>query len=517
MQTRLAATLVTGDEVLGPDALAERAARAATGMARLGVGQGDCVALLLRNDVAFLAATLAAQMLGAYAVPLNWHFKRDELLYILSDCTPKLLIAHADLVGQLDGHLPAELPVVVVPVPPTLARAFRVTGKAPAGSHVDWTEWLRRSPPHAGDGAPAPDSVIYTSGTTGRPKGVRRRPPSPDLARAAEAMRATVFGIGAGDRVLVSAPLYHTAPNYFSLRAVRLAERLVVLPRFDARAFLAAIEEHRISHVYAVPTMFVRLLELPEQERKRYDLGTLRFVLHAGGPCPVAVKRAMIDWLGPVICEYYGSTEHGPLTFCTSEEWLARPGTVGRPAPGVELTIQDEAGRVLGPGETGEIVARNHTHPDFTYHGREAERAELQRGDLVVTGDMGFVDQDGFLFLCDRKRDMVISGGVNIYPAEIEGVLAEHPDIADCAVFGIPDPVFGEALVAMVQPRPGAGRDPDGIRTFLAGRLASYKVPARIEFRDALPREESGKIRKRLLRDALLGAEPGATLPRRSA
>jgi len=500
----LSATVVTDDETLDGRELGERAARVATGLGRLGVGRGDCVALLLRNDTSFLVTTLAAQMLGAYAVPLNWHFKRDELLDVISDCSPKVLVSHADLLEQLDGYLPVALPVIVVPVPTGLRRAFRIAEAPIPGGRTLWPDWIAGLAPYSGVPAPVTDSVIYTSGTTGRPKGVRRQPATAEEASAGEKMRAAVFGIGGGDRVLVSAPLYHTAPNYFSLRAARLAERLVLLPRFDPEAFLAAIERHRITHVYAVPTMFVRLLELPAKARNGYDLSSLRFVLHAGGPCAPAVKRGMIEWLGPVINEYYGSTEHGPLTFCSSAEWLAHPGTVGRAAPGVRLTIQDEAGRILPEGEVGEIVARNTAHPDFTYHSREPERAELQRGDLILTGDMGYLDADGFLHLCDRKRDVVISGGVNIYPAEIEGALAEHPDIADAAVFGVPDPVFGEGLVAIIQPRSGREPDAAAIRRFLAGRLASYKVPAAIEFSASLPREESGKIRKRLLRDAHL-------------
>jgi long-chain acyl-CoA synthetase len=282
---------------------------------------------------------------------------------------------------------------------------------------------------------------------------------------------------------------------------VRLAELLVLQSRFDPEDFLAAIARHRITHVYAVPTMFVRLLALAPEVRTHYDLSSLRFVLHAGGPCPASVKDQMIAWLGPVINEYYGSTEHGPLTFCSSTEWLAHRGTVGRAPPYVEISIQDDGGVPVSVGIAGEILARNTANPDFTYHGREAERHELQRGELIKTGDVGYLDADGFLYLCDRKRDVVISGGVNIYPAEIEGVLAVCPGVADSAVFGVPDPVFGESLMAIVQPRSGVSLDINAVRDFVAERLASYKVPGSIEIRDALPREESGKIRKRLLRD----------------
>jgi long-chain acyl-CoA synthetase len=506
------ANIHTDDEVVDARGFQERVSRVAAGLHALGVGQGDCVSLLLRNDVPFLEATAAAQQLGAYAVPLNWHFKRDELLYVIEDSSPKVLIAHADLLEVVRPGLPADLTVIEVAVPPALREAFRVAeASEPSTGALSWSEWIAQQELLGVTDARPPDSVIYTSGTTGRPKGVRRQPPSAEQAVAGEQMRAAVFGIGAGHRVLVSAPLYHTAPNYFSLRAARLAERLVVLPRFSPEGFLETIERHRITHVYAVPTMLVRLLALDPDVRARYDLSSLRFVLHAGGPCPPAVKRGMIDWLGPVINEYYGSTEHGPLTFCTSEEWLAHTGTVGRAVPGVTISIQDESGREVAIGEPGEIVSRNFFHPDFTYHGRQAERAELQRGELVATGDVGYLDADGFLYLCDRKRDLVISGGVNIYPAEIEGVLAECAGVADSAVFGIPDAEFGEALVAAVQPHSGSRLEPTALRGFLAARLASYKVPAVILIRSDLPREESGKIRKRLLREAYLAAAQAAS------
>ncbi|MBX3529407.1 MAG: AMP-binding protein [Rhizobiaceae bacterium] len=502
-----AATIITIDEAIAGPALRERVGRVAAGLRGLGVGRGDCICILMRNDSAFLEATLAAQQLGAYAVPLNWHFRRDELLYVIGDCHPKVLLVHDDLLGEVVTDLAATLKVVVVPAPPALRRAFRSPPlPATATGHEFWPDWIGALEPLREEAGPAPDSVIYTSGTTGNPKGVRRRPLAPELAQAAARMRAAVYGIGPGDRVLMTAPLYHAAPNFFSLRAVRLAERLVLLPRFEAEEFLAAIERHGITHVYAVPTMFVKLLALPAQMRDRHDLSSLRFVLHAGGPCAPAVKQAMIDWLGPVINEYYGSTEHGPLTFCTSAEWLAHPGTVGRAAPDCMLAIEDDEGNRLPTGGIGEVLGRNMAHSDFTYSGRQAERDALQRGDLILTGDVGYLDADGFLYLCDRKRDMVISGGVNIYPAEIEGVLAEMPGVADSAVFGLPDDLYGETLMAIVQPRADAQLEPGAIRQFLAARLAAYKVPALIEIHEHLPREESGKIRKRLLRDSALKA-----------
>jgi long-chain acyl-CoA synthetase len=247
--------------------------------------------------------------------------------------------------------------------------------------------------------------------------------------------------------------------------------------------------------------MFVRLLRLPEATRRRYDLGSLEWLVHGAAPCPPEVKRAMIEWLGPRIYDYYGATELGPITRVSAAEWLERPGTLGRAVPGAEIRIYDAEGRRLGPGEPGEIYARNASYPDFTYHNLPERRAEVGRDGLVTCGDIGDLDADGYLFLSDRECDMVISGGVNIYPAEIEAALALMPGVADSAVFGIPDAEFGEAVCAHVQPLPGSAVDADAVRAFLRERIAGYKVPKVVEIAPALPREESGKIMKRKLRE----------------
>jgi long-chain acyl-CoA synthetase len=253
--------------------------------------------------------------------------------------------------------------------------------------------------------------------------------------------------------------------------------------------------------MFMVPTMFVRLMKLPKAVRRRYDVSSLRHVIHAAAPCPAEVKRAMIEWWGPVIYEFYGSTESGPVTFVASAEALTKPGTVGRLAPGAEIKILDEAGRTLAPGEVGEIYSRISAYPDFTYHNHADKRREIEREGFITSGDVGYFDADGYLFLCDRKRDMVISGGVNIYPAEIEAVLHTMPAIADCAVFGVPDEEYGETLMAVIEPVNGARVDLAQIRAELSRKLANYKVPKTIEVRANLPREDSGKIFKRKMRD----------------
>ena len=314
-------------------------------------------------------------------------------------------------------------------------------------------------------------------------------------------MLALIYGLKLNARALLPGPLYLSAPDSFGLRAGRLGGALVLMPRFDPEAFLKLVQDYRIDTIFMVPTMFVRLMKLPEEVRKSYDVSSLRHVIHAAAPCPADVKRAMIDWWGPVIHEFYGSTESGAVTFATPEDALRKPGTVGRIAPGAELRFIGDDGRQLPPGEIGEIYSRIASNPDFTYHNKSGKRAEIDRGGFITSGDVGYIDADGYVFICDRKRDMVISGGVNIYPAEIEAALLAIPGVHDCAVFGIPDAEFGEALMGIVEPQPGVTLDVASIRADLGKVLAGYKVPRHIEIGGNLPREDSGKIFKRKLRD----------------
>ena len=302
-------------------------------------------------------------------------------------------------------------------------------------------------------------------------------------------------------RALLPGPLYHSAPNSFGLRAGRLGGALVLMPRFDPEEFLRLIEVERIDTVFMVPTMFVRLMKLPERLRKKYDTSSLRHVVHAAAPCPADIKRAMIEWWGPVICEYYGSTEASALTFASSEDALKKPGTVGKILDGVELRFLGDNGAPLPQGAIGEIYSRVANNPDFTYHNKPEKRTEIERDGFITSGDVGYIDADGYVFICDRKRDMVISGGVNIYPAEIEAALHALPGVHDCAVFGVPDEEFGEALMAAVEPQAGVKLDVGSIRAQLKAALADYKVPKHIEVQAQLPREDSGKIFKRRLRD----------------
>ena len=502
------ATIRSGDRVMATGAVFEQAARAASGFESLGVSRGDAVALMLRNDFPFLAASIGAGLIGAYPVPLNWHSTQDEARYLLENCAAKTVVIHADLFQSLRPAIPESVAALVVPTPPEIRAAYGLANDAGArGEALDWEAWLSQFPPAAAREIQPPGTMIYTSGTTGRPKGVRRAAPSPEQMAMSGRIAAMGFGfapwLDQPERIVaaVVGPMYHTAPNGYALYSTRIGSNVILEPRFDAEGFLATVERYGVTHVHMVPVMFNRLLKLPAAVRLRYDLSSLRSVVHAAAPVSPEVKHELIGWLGPIICEYYGATETGLVTFCDSEEWLGHPGTVGKPIPEADVRILDEEGRVLGAGETGEVAARLRAGVDFTYHGDEQKRRESEKGGLIATGDIGYFDNDGFLYLCDRANDMVISGGVNIYPAEVEAQLQSMPGVADCAVFGIPDDEFGESVCAVIQPQEGETLTAQEVRGFLRGKIAAYKIPRRIDFSSELPREDSGKIFKRRLRE----------------
>ena len=495
--------IISGDRSLRKADFDTAVRRAAHGLHDAGVRAGDSVALFLRNDFPFLVASHAAMRLGAYAVPINWHFVADEVAYVLGDCGARVLVVHADLWPQIAAGVPADVLVLVAPTPPEIASSYGVAPSArtvPSGMNA-WDEWLARCEPWDPPPQPATTSMIYTSGTTGRPKAVRRSPVTDADRGPFQALRDRVYGIRSGMVAGMPGPLYHSAPNSFGLRTAGMEATLVLQPRFEAEGLLALIEQHRITHMFMVPTMFVRLLKLPDDLRGKYDLSSLEFIIHAAAPCAPDVKREMAAWWGPIVHEYYGSTESGPVTFATPADVARKSGSVGRAVAGCTIRIVDDNGRDVSAGTPGEIFSRIAYYPDFTYHNQPEKRAEVDRDGLVTSGDVGFLDDEGFLFICDRKRDMVISGGVNIYPAEIEAAITAMPGVKDCAVFGVPDAEFGESLFAFVEPQDGTTLDPVDVRTYAAAHLASYKVPKRIEIAHDLPREDSGKIFKRRLRD----------------
>ena len=492
-------TVGDADGRIGRDELERRGAKGAGALAAMGVEPGDVVALLMRNDLAQLELMRAVAMAGASLCALNWHGAAREAAEILADCRAKVVVAHRDLLSLLAEARPER--VIAVTPGPAIRAAYGVSAEA-AAARPDLPEWAALR--EASEPLPAPrpqrPPLRYTSGSTGRPKGIRRIAPAGGdfgdvLRRAATGM----MRMRPGGRFLTAAPLYHSAPSTLTSMALAMGDNEVtVLPRFEPEGFLAAIAERRATHLYAVPTMFSRLLKLPEAARAAHDLSSIEFSVSTGSPFPHALKAAMIEWWGPVIWESYGASEIGFMTMAGPEDALARPGTAGRMALGGTLLILDEAGRVLPPGETGRIFARMEAFGGFDYS-NEPEAKEEAHGHVSV-GDLGHVDEEGFLFISDRKKDMIISGGANIFPAEIEAVLIAAPFIRDVAVFGAPDPEFGEKIVAAIRPAGDWTPDEAEVLAFLEGRLARMKHPRVIDFHDELPREDSGKIFKPRLR-----------------
>ena len=470
------------------------------GLRAAGLGAGDAVAALAGNRHEFYEALQAVEASSWVFVPLNWHFTGEELAYILNDSGARCLLAdaeYADLAADAAGRAPGvEIRVMF--------------GGPPAPGFADYEELLASSSGDEPEGQASGTYMFYTSGTTGRPKGVRSTAFTVGQPRAVRSMMleglAGLLQIPAGGAVLVNSPLYHGGPFLFSVLPAARGATVVLRRRFDPGETLRLIEEHRITTAYFVPTHFVRLLKVDEELRRASDPSSLRAVYHTAAPCPPDVKRQMIEWWGPVIHELYAATETGALgTFITGEEWLAKPGSVGRPLPVVEILVVGDDGARLGPNEVGQIYVKNLMGGDFEYHGapEKTAAAHLEPGVMTV-GDVGYVDDDGFLFLCDRKIDMVISGGVNIYPAEIEAVLVNHPAVADVAVFGVPNEEFGEEVKAVVELVPEVEASADlasELTAFARRHLAGFKVPRSVEFSDKLPRTPTGKLLKRELRD----------------
>lgn len=490
-ETTVTAELIFDGRTVPGDEITARGARLAGGLSALGLREGDVVAVLLRNDPVYADVILACRVGGFVYCPINWHFAAGEIRFLLEDSGAKALIGHADLLAAAMQAVPSGLP------------CFAVGGQD--GAPGDYEAWLAAQPAYAGPAVAPRGHMAYTSGTTGRPKGVvRAAVPLAELAeqqRRAMAVVEASFGIRPGRRVLMPAPLYHSAPSLFAQMALLLAERFVLMPRFREEELLALIERHRIEAVYLVPIMYVRLLKLPAEVRARYDLSSLRFIGSTGAPCAPALKRAMIDWLGPIVNETYASSETGMITAIGSEEALARPGSSGRAFGEARIAIFDTEGRPCAPGEIGIIHVRQPAYPDFSYRNQPQARAAIERDGLITLGDMGYLDADGYLYVCDRAADMVISGGVNIYPAEIEHALGRCDGVLDCAVFGVPDEEYGEQLMALVEPQPGRTPEPAALIAALRGEIAAYKVPRHIEIVAALPRDDNGKIAKKKLRE----------------
>jgi long-chain acyl-CoA synthetase len=459
----------------------------------LGLEPGDTLAAMLPNGIEIVELSLACQEAGWYFTPLNTFLTGGELGEILAHSDAKALVVHQQFSPVLDD------PAVHAARGTT---AIVAVGEIAGAPRLDDLRMLQpASPPEDRRNG---GLFTYTSGTTGKPKGIRRPLPVGDPSEVASA--GAVFGRAFDFRPLqgphlASTAMYHGGSHSFYMGALHVGHGLVIMSKFDPEETLRLIERHRVTSAYMVPTQFHRLLRLPQEVRDRYDVSSLRTVVHSAAPCPKDVKQQMLDWWGPVIWETYGGME-GPATIAKPRRWLERPGTVGRAIKGVKLTILDEEGQPLPAGEAGAVYMENDS--GFEYH-RDAEgTSHAFRGKRFTLGDIGYLDADGYLFIQDRAKDMIITGGVNVYPAEVEAVLSSHPLVADVGVIGVPDPEWGEQIKAVVQLDPSAEPSPELATELVAycrDRLASYKCPRSVDFRDDLPRTDAGKLYKRRLRD----------------
>ena len=489
----LPAVISPGGGVVSYAELAREADRYGRGFQALGLAPGDTVATLLPNGVTALAAYFAAIETGLYIVPINWHQVAAEIAYILTDSGAGAFLADERFAG------PALAAADLAGIKNRFA-AGTVPGFEPASQLGEDGTDARPAP--RTHGAP----MLYTSGTSGRPKGVRRALTGldPDDTAGMAAWFFSLFDLAPydGHVHLCGSPLYHTAVLNFATISLQLGHPVVLMDRWDPEESLRLTQAHRVTHTHTVPTQFRRLLALPAEVRGRYDTSSLRAVIHSAAPCPAEVKRRMIDWLGPVIVEYYAATEGGG-TLITAGQWLRKPGSVGLPWQGSEVRVLDRAHREVAPGQRGLVYMRMGTS-SFSYHNDDQKTRAARAGDLFTVGDIGYLDEDGYLFLCDRDSDVIISGGVNIYPAEIEAELSCHPAVADAAVFGIPHDDWGEEVKAVVEPAAGVRAGPaltGELLAFLAGRVAKFKLPRTIDYVTRLPRDPNGKLYKRRLRD----------------
>jgi long-chain acyl-CoA synthetase len=489
------ALVTPAGESITAGALLGEANRVVHGLRAMGLRKGDTFAAMTTNEAATLELYLAATQAGFYVTPINSHLAPPEVAYIVQDCDARAVFASArtvDVCAQaLDSiGFPREARFSTSP-----HAGFRpyadLKASQPATTPVDRT---------------AGASMTYTSGTTGRPKGVRRPlfPVEPEALAEPNALFLRLFGITPFDQGvhLVVSPLYHTAVLNFCTNHLHFGHTVVLMDKWTPEGMLEAIARHRVTTTHMVPTQFRRLLALPDDVRAKADVSSLRHVIHSAAPCPVDVKHRMIAWWGNTIYEYYAASEGGG-TLATPQDWLKHPGTVGNAWPISKLRIAREDGTECAPREVGTVYMNMGAHK-FEYHKDKAKTASTWKDDYFTVGDAGYVDEDGFLFLCDRKNDMIISGGVNIYPAEIESVMVVHPKVQDVAVFGIPDDDWGEHVKAVVEVAPGVTPGSalaEELLAYCKERLAAFKCPRSIDFTEALPRDPNGKLYKRKLRD----------------
>ena len=463
-----------------------------------GLQVGDHVAICLENHERFFEVMWGCHYAGLIYTPCSTRLTQEELTYVVNDCGARAFITSRHLAALADS---------IAETTPAVELRLMIDGTT--AHHLSYEDELSDSPSTSLPDRVEGGDMLYSSGTTGRPKGVFFRPRTVPLGTPPPILQlvSVLFGFGPTTRYLSPAPLYHAAPLRFCMSVHRLGGTTVIMSHFEAVAFLQLVERHAINTSQVVPTMFVRLLKLPADDRRRYDVSTLACVVHAAAPCPVEVKRRMIEWWGPIIHEYYAGTEGNGFVYCDSHQWLDHPGTVGRALSGI-IHILDDDGNELPVGDTGTVYFEGsaafeyHNDPDKTRQSRDPGG----RG-WTTLGDIGHLDTDGYLYLSDRKAFMIISGGVNIYPQESENVLIDHPLVADVAVFGVPNDDFGEEVKAVVQPE-RMPMDADEARRWereliehCRSRLADVKCPRSVEFRPELPRHPTGKLYKRLLRD----------------
>ena len=457
-----------------------------------GVQPGQHIAMMMKNCREFMEIMFGCMRAGVVFTPISTPLKKDETAYIINNCRPQLFIASASL---------ADVAAEAAAQAPALEHCFIVGGER--SGFVDWhsTLALQSSEPIVDQSLGVP--MLYSSGTTGKPKGVFRAPENIDLdAPHPLKLAGAYYGFNTDTIYLSPAPLYHAAPLHYNTLNLIQGGTSVIMERFDPEQALALIERHKATHSQWVPVMFIRMLKLPEEVRSKYDVSSMQRAIHAAAPCPIDIKRQMIEWWGPVICEYYSSSEGVGFTLIDSEDWLNHPGSVGRPLTGIPKILDDDL-QELPVGEVGQIYFAEVARFEYFDEPGKTEEAFDARGWGTV-GDMGYLDDEGYLYLTDRKNFMIITGGVNVYPAEIEGLLVTHPKVADVAVFGIPNEEFGEEVKAVVQlmdHKDASTETAEDLTIWMKDRLASLKVPRSIDFMEQLPRMDNGKLYKRHLMD----------------
>jgi len=491
---RPAVVMATGGEVVSFAELDQRSSQLAHLARSVGLEHGSSIAVFMENHPRYMEVLWAGQRAGLYYTSINSHLTAEEAAYIINDCGARLVVTSAQLApvaAQLtEERIPAVETRLMVDGTINGWESYEAALAAQPGGHIaDELEG---------------QVMMYSSGTTGHPKGIKRPLGMELMGHKFDGGVGllSLLGFEEGSVYLSPAPMYHSAPLVWSMAVQRLGGTVVIMEKFDPRHALQVMQDHRVTHGQFVPTMFVRMLKLPEDERRSFELSSLRAAVHAAAPCPVEVKREMIEWWGPIIYEYYSATEGMGATWITSEDWLAHPGSVGRSILG-KIHILDEVGNELPTGEPGTVWFSG--GQEFEYHNDPVKTAEARDPSGKATvGDMGYVDEEGYLYLTDRKTFMIVSGGVNIYPQECENLLVTHPKVADVAVIGVPNEDMGEEVKAVVQPVDWAQAGPElesELIAFCRAHLAAYKCPKTIDFEAELPRLDTGKLYKRLLRD----------------